>query len=178
MNNRHDNAQITYGVHKTEIGPIILGMNDRAICWLGFMTSVEEGAYKGDALTRMKRHFPNADFIENNQMTKTQLDHVLKAWNSNQLKSINIDLHGTDFQKSVWQALLDIPHGKTLSYGNVAKKIGKAGASRAVGTAVGNNPISLIVPCHRVLNSNGDLGNYGWGLSTKKFLLQKEGIEF
>jgi methylated-DNA-[protein]-cysteine S-methyltransferase len=82
---------------------------------------------------------------------------------------------GTEFQQSVWQALVDIPLGKTVSYGEVSRRIGNPAAVRAVGGAVGRNPVSIIVPCHRVMGSNGSLTGYGGGLDRKTALLQLEG---
>ena len=88
--------------------------------------------------------------------------------------NLNIDLVGTEFQRRVWAALLDIPYGETRSYGDIARHIGSPGASRAVGLANGHNPISIIVPCHRVIGANGNLTGYGGGLPKKKHLLEME----
>ncbi len=81
---------------------------------------------------------------------------------------------GTDFQFKVWEALLTIPFGQTTSYGGLALSLGKPNASRAVGTAIGNNPIALILPCHRVVQKSGKLGDYRWGLNRKRSLLDWE----
>ena len=85
-----------------------------------------------------------------------------------------LDLTGTDFQKSVWRALLEIPFGERTSYGQMAAALGRPKASRAVGSAVGANPVSLLVPCHRVLPSSGQIGNYRWGADRKRALLDAE----
>lgn len=90
------------------------------------------------------------------------------------LASIPLDLAGTEFQRKVWKAAQRIPAGKPTSYGQLAQKIGHDGASRAVGTALGKNPVVLAVPCHRVISSNGGLGGFTGGLTKKKFLLQHE----
>ena len=82
---------------------------------------------------------------------------------------------GTEFQREVWAALRTIPPGRTLSYGDLAKKIGRPTAVRAVGAANGANPVSLVVPCHRVIAADGTLGGYGWGLERKRWLLAHEG---
>ena len=90
-----------------------------------------------------------------------------------------IDLSsGTSFQQKVWRVLATIPHGETRSYGWVAKKVGKPGASRAVGAACGANPVPVIVPCHRVIAGDGSIGGFGGGLPMKRRLLQSEGLEF
>jgi methylated-DNA-[protein]-cysteine S-methyltransferase len=92
--------------------------------------------------------------------------------------SLPLDSKGTDFQKSIWSALVDIPFGKTVSYGDIANVINNPKAVRAVGAANGKNPISIIVPCHRVIGSNGKLTGYAWGLERKSWLLNHEGIVF
>jgi methylated-DNA-[protein]-cysteine S-methyltransferase len=88
--------------------------------------------------------------------------------------SVPLNADGTTFQKTVWAALLEIPYGGTMSYGELARRIGNAAASRAVGLANGRNPISIIVPCHRVIGSNGSLTGYGGGLERKQALLALE----
>ena len=90
--------------------------------------------------------------------------------------SVPLDLIGTDFQKRVWNELLNIPYGKTISYLQLAIRLGDKKCIRAAGTANGRNPLSIIVPCHRVIGSNGDLVGYGGGLDKKKFLLELEGV--
>ncbi|MDP9164955.1 MAG: methylated-DNA--[protein]-cysteine S-methyltransferase [Actinomycetota bacterium] len=87
---------------------------------------------------------------------------------------LDVEMIGTEFQRRVWQALLTIPYGETRSYGQIAQQIGSAGASRAVGLANGHNPVSIIVPCHRVIGANGSLTGYGGGLVRKKQLLEME----
>ncbi|MDX2465287.1 MAG: methylated-DNA--[protein]-cysteine S-methyltransferase [Porticoccus sp.] len=92
--------------------------------------------------------------------------------------SLPLDPKGTDFQKSIWSALVDIPFGKTVSYGDIANVINHSKAVRAVGAANGKNPISIIVPCHRVIGSNGKLTGYAWGLERKSWLLAHEELIF
>jgi methylated-DNA-[protein]-cysteine S-methyltransferase len=87
---------------------------------------------------------------------------------------LELDMRGTDFQKSVWDALLTIPYGETRSYGQIAKQIGRPDRARAVGAANGSNPVSIIVPCHRVIGSDGSLTGYGGGLDRKRWLLEHE----
>lgn len=87
---------------------------------------------------------------------------------------VPIELHGTDFQRAVWQALLDVPYGQTASYGEIARAIDRPSAVRAVGAANGANPVSIIVPCHRVIGSDGSLTGYGWGTDRKAWLLEHE----
>lgn len=91
------------------------------------------------------------------------------------LVSVPVDLAGTEFQRTVWAALRTIPPGRTLSYGELARKIGRPNAVRSVGAANGANPVSLVIPCHRVIASDGRLGGYGWGPERKRWLLTHEG---
>jgi methylated-DNA-[protein]-cysteine S-methyltransferase len=109
----------------------------------------------------------------------TGLRHTLSRYFSGEvgiLDDIAVELNGTPFQKNVWQALRRIPAGRTLSYAELAKRIGEPSAIRAVGTANGANPVAVIVPCHRVIGSNGRLTGYGGGLDRKQWLLEHEGV--
>lgn len=110
------------------------------------------------------------------QQCKTQLDEYFSG--TRKIFTLPLDQKGTNFQKSVWSALVDIPFGKTKSYGHIANAINNPKAVRAVGAANGKNPISIIVPCHRVIGSNGTLTGYAWGLERKARLLKHEGIIF
>jgi O-6-methylguanine DNA methyltransferase len=107
------------------------------------------------------------------------LTHLCNQNIEQQIKSGTIEktaLYGTDFQHKVWKALCDIPSGQTVSYKDIAQKIGNSKAMRAVGSAIGRNPISIFIPCHRVITSNGGLGGYLWGLDIKSKLLEKEAL--
>jgi methylated-DNA-[protein]-cysteine S-methyltransferase len=91
-------------------------------------------------------------------------------------RDVALDLHGTLFQRAVWQALLGIPFGRTKTYGEIASQVGQGAVPRATGTAVGRNPVSILVPCHRVIGANGSLTGYAGGLPRKERLLQHEGV--
>jgi AraC family transcriptional regulator, regulatory protein of adaptative response / methylated-DNA-[protein]-cysteine methyltransferase len=162
--------QIIYGFYPSPMGEMILGKTDAGLCWLGFMVD----GYKGNGLTRMKAHFKNAAFKQDDAAIKILGDDVLDAWRQGRESEFPLDLRGTPFQKSVWRALLAIRKGQVCSYGDVANDIGNPKASRAVGSAVGENPVSLIVPCHRVVQKSGALGNYGWGVDLKRTILAME----
>lgn len=167
--------EVTYGIHNTELGDMIIGISDLGLCWLGFMTTKAQGAYKGDGLSRMKKNFKNAELKRDEEKTKIWISSIMKAWKNGNIADISLDLQGSEFERTVWISLLYIPRGDVVSYGDVANDIGKPKAARSVGTAVGNNPVSLIVPCHRVVQADGSLGNYGWGLSLKEKILKAEG---
>lgn len=167
--------KITYGLHDTPLGQVVIAQSCKGLCWLGFMVSEKEGAYKGDGFARMQEHFPNSELVRDDEQTRALMNEIMDAWDQDTLNDVELDLRGTDFQCSVWKALLNIPKGQVISYGDVANDIGKPKASRAVGSAVGENPVSLIVPCHRVVQASGNLGNYGWGVQLKEKILEKEG---
>lgn len=169
--------KITYGLHDTLIGQIVVAQSSKGLCWLGFMVGKEQGAYKGDGFTRMTEFFPNSELVRDDTQTSEIVSKIIQAWDQDTLSDIQLDLRGTEFQRDVWQALLNIPKGQVISYGDVANDIGRPKASRAVGSAVGENPVSLIVPCHRVVQSSGGLGNYGWGVQLKEKILHLEGVK-
>lgn len=122
-----------------------------------------------------QRLYPHARICQHRSVLHNEVFHYLEN-----LRQIQPDfplyIQGTSFQKSVWEVLYNIPKGKTLTYGEIARLIQRPKAVRAVGTAVGANPISILIPCHRVLPKSGGLGNYRWGSSLKQALLQAEGF--
>jgi AraC family transcriptional regulator of adaptative response/methylated-DNA-[protein]-cysteine methyltransferase len=114
------------------------------------------------ALEELKTKFPNAKFQRKlDLMQQNALFIFQNDWNK--LHQIKLHLKGTDFQLKVWETLLKIPMGQLSTYGSIADKIGNPNASRAVGTAIGNNPVAFLIPCHRVIQSNGNIGDYMWG---------------
>ncbi len=164
-------TQINIQRHRTEIGGVVLGSFRGRLCLLGFggrevRRTVED---------RIKKTL-NAEFVERDgkvlEKTRRQLDEYFKGLRRK--FDIPLLMVGTDFQKSVWKALMSIPCGATSTYGQIAEDIGNPRVVRAVGSACGANPISIIVPCHRVLGSNGELVGYGGGLSLKRRLLELE----
>lgn len=130
-----------------------------------------------------KKDYPFAESLEDSAPGMIHIRATvgeIKKYLQGDLKNfdLQLDLVGTDFQKQVWAELVKIPYGKTLSYKQLAEKVHKPNACRAVGTANGRNPISIIVPCHRVIASDGTLGGYAGGLSVKTKLLALEGMKF
>lgn len=127
--------------------------------------------------TRLARWFPPHEIVERETPIIARTRKWLSAYfagTSADTDKIALDMRGADFEKRVWRALRDIPPGETTSYGAIAKSLGDAGASRAVGAANGANPVAIIVPCHRVIGSTGSLIGYGGGLEKKKWLLDHE----
>ncbi|MGI6424566.1 MAG: methylated-DNA--[protein]-cysteine S-methyltransferase [Tepidanaerobacteraceae bacterium] len=125
----------------------------------------------------VKKHFPKASLVHDETYTTNyakQIEEYFKGLR--QTFDIPLDLRGTPFQKAVWQALLQIPYGTTKAYSEISKMINRPKAVRAVGGAIGANPIPIVVPCHRVIGKNGTLTGFGGGLKMKKELLEIEGI--
>lgn len=164
--------KITYGFYQSPLGEMVLAQSEKGLCWLGFMV---EG-YKGNGYDRMVKYFPKAYFVQNDDAIQFVGDQLMIAWEGEGVAGITLDLRGTTFQKSVWQALLHIQKGQVKTYGDVANDIGRPRAARAVGSAVGSNPVSLIVPCHRVVQQSGGIGNFGWGIDLKRRILREEGF--
>jgi len=166
--------QINVIFHKTRIGELVLGSFDSKLCLLDFQ-------YRRMRKTVDKRLKTclNAEFVEQStdvlKETVTQLDEYFSGIR----KEFDVPLlqAGTDFQKSVWNALLKVPYGTTSTYLQIAKDINNEKAVRAVANANGANSIGIIIPCHRIIGTNGELVGYGGGLAIKKRLLKLEGIE-
>lgn len=165
--------KITYGFYNSILGEIIIAQSEEGLCWLGFMV---EG-YKGNGYDRMVSHLPDTDLFHSNDHIEPIGDRLMDVWGKGGVKDIDLDLRGSEFQKSVWQSLLNIPKGTIKTYGDIANEIGKPKAARAVGSAVGANPVSLIVPCHRIVQQSGGIGNFGWGVDLKRQILVAEGVD-
>ena len=154
---------------ESPVGTLTIAERAGQVCLLHFgadgpaIDRTFERWYPGEP--RDRQHIPGL---------RTLLDRYF-AGDTAVLDSIPVELNGTLFQKSVWKALRRIPCGTTISYAELAKRIGDPGAVRAVGTANGANPVAVIVPCHRVIGSNGKLTGYGGGLDRKQWLLEHEG---
>ncbi|MEK1898522.1 bifunctional helix-turn-helix domain-containing protein/methylated-DNA--[protein]-cysteine S-methyltransferase [Hyphomicrobiales bacterium] len=158
---------IRYGFHTCPFGTALVMVTDRGLAGLAFSDSGDEKACLEDMTCR----WPNAEYVEDRQATAPYAERIFQPgrWTSDQ--PLRVVLIGTDFQVSVWQSLLKIPFGKAVTYSDIAKDIGRPTAMRAVGAAVGANPISFVVPCHRALGKNGALTGYHWGLTRKRAML-------
>ena len=160
---------IHHGVHDSPFGPCLLMHTPRGICGLAF---VDEGD-DGRSLACMAARWPNATLLADPGPGEALAARIF-APPGNGGDPLNLLLHGTPFQIQVWQALLRIPRGAVTSYQALAGYIGRPKASRAVGTANGANPISYLIPCHRVIRKSGTLGGYRWGLGRKLAMLSQE----
>lgn len=164
---RGKGLEIRYGFHDCPFGKVLLMMTDQGICGLAFADPGEEEA----ALRDMRGRWPEANYVEDLAATSRP---VLRIFNPNAWKSdepVRIVFIGTDFETRVWQTLLKVPLGRATTYSAIAGHMGNPKASRAVGAAVGRNPISFVVPCHRVLGKSGGLCGYHWGLTRKQAIL-------
>jgi AraC family transcriptional regulator of adaptative response/methylated-DNA-[protein]-cysteine methyltransferase len=145
---------------------MLVAATKKGICRLTFDEDV----------TALKRRFPNADIQPADAAMSSLISGVLQAIETpSAMPDMPIDVRGTAFQEAVWRELRKIPAGETRSYADIAAAIGEPGAVRAVGTANGSNPVAVLVPCHRVIRSDGTLGGYGGGLDRKRKLLAAEG---
>jgi AraC family transcriptional regulator, regulatory protein of adaptative response / methylated-DNA-[protein]-cysteine methyltransferase len=167
--------KLSYGFHASPFGEALIVASHRGVAGLGWVSSVEDGGKtiggRADALADMERRWPNAHFILDPQSTAPYAVRIFdpKAWSHD--TPLRVVMIGTDFEIRVWETLLRIPLGKASTYGDIADKLGKPGAARAVGMAVGRNPISFVVPCHRVIGKSGALTGYHWGLTRKRAIL-------
>ena len=156
--------RIAWGWFDTPFGPAVVMGTDRGICGMGFAADMGEAA----AFDDLKRRWPHADFVEDAARLRPWVQAALGG------QAAPLALIGAPFQIKVWEALLRIPSGHVTTYGEIAAAIGNPKAVRAVGTAVGRNPISLFIPCHRALRKTGGLGGYHWGLPVKRAILAWE----
>jgi len=162
---------IRYGVHSTPFGKCVVATTDRGICHLSFVQTSE-----GDAIDALVAEWKQARMIEDYKSTVPLIEPIFDLRYNNRGKPLNVHLRGTNFQLKVWEALLQVPAGTVTTYAGIAARIGKPGATRAVGTAVGHNPIAVLIPCHRVIRKIGEFGNYRYGTLRKKALLAREFI--
>lgn len=155
---------INYSFSESPFGNVIAASTEKGICYMAFENDKEK------ALGNLKSKFPNASFFEKqDELQKNALSIFNTDWTK--LNTVKLHLKGTDFQLKVWESLLSIPMGKLSTYGNLAEKIGNSKASRAVGTAIGSNPVAFLIPCHRVIQSSGNIGGYMWGSERKQLII-------
>ncbi len=162
--------QIDYGLHSTPFGTCLLAQTERGICRLEFI----DDANKEDVLQRLHHAWPSAKIEAAAQKTAGSVAQIFAPLQQQRATPLTLLLRGTNFQLKVWQALLKIPAGAITCYGDLARMLGQPGASRAIGSAVGQNPIGYLIPCHRVLRGDGGIGGYRWGIERKLTILGKE----
>jgi AraC family transcriptional regulator of adaptative response/methylated-DNA-[protein]-cysteine methyltransferase len=162
--NGGESLVINYSFAETQFGNIIVASTAKGICYMAFAESEQL------AFDHMKAYFPNAVFKQGSDiLQQNALSIFTNDWSK--LNQVKLHLKGTNFQLKVWEALLKIPMGQLSTYGNIAEKIENPKASRAVGTAIGSNPVAFLIPCHRVIQSSGIIGGYMWGPTRKTAII-------
>jgi len=159
---------LNYSYAESPFGNVLVASTSKGICYMAFADDQEQ------ALNELKKVFPNANY---NQMVDLIQQNALHIFSHDWTQPDQVKLHlkGTAFQLKVWEALLKIPAGKLSTYKTIAEEINNPKAVRAVGTAIGQNPVAFIIPCHRVIQSEGRFGNYHWGATRKTAMIGWEG---
>lgn len=158
---------LRYGFHPSPFGTALVMVTDRGLAGLAFSDAGGEEAAFADMAVR----WPAAAFLEDSRATAPFAARIFEPERWRAEEPLRVVLIGSDFQIRVWTALLDIPLGRTETYSTIARRIGQPTASRAVGAAIGRNPVSFVVPCHRALGKSGALTGYHWGLTRKRAML-------
>jgi AraC family transcriptional regulator, regulatory protein of adaptative response / methylated-DNA-[protein]-cysteine methyltransferase len=156
--------RINYSFSENLFGRLLIASTGKGICYMAFIED------ENTALHELKGNFPNATYV---QGSDDHQQNALKIFSRNrqELKQIKVHLKGTDFQLNVWESLLKIPMGVLSSYGSIAGAVGQPKAARAVGSAIGDNPVAFIIPCHRVIQATGSYGQYRWGSTRKSAMI-------
>lgn len=163
-------VHIRYGFHPSPFGETLLATTSRGICSLAFV----DPKTRSMALEELRTNWKEAVLVEDQDAGREMISRIFDHNRDTPRAPLKVLLKGTRFQIKVWEALLRIPQGAVVSYGSLAHAIGRPGAHRAVGTAAGRNPIAYLIPCHRVLRANGELGGYHWGTARKRAILARE----
>ena len=162
-----EGLSVAYGFHPSPFGSALVMTTERGLAGLAFADPGEEEA----ALDDMRGRWPEARYGEDTERTGVIARRIFDPTLWRPERPLRVVLIGTDFEVRVWETLLGIPMGRATTYSNIAAKLGKPTAARAVGAAVGKNPVSFVVPCHRVMSKSGDLTGYHWGLTRKRAML-------
>lgn len=162
-----EGLEIAYGYHATPFGECMLATTDRGICGLNFVQNDD----RRQALASLQLRWKNATLYDNPDTTRPIVNRIFNPLVEQNSIPLHLILNGTNFQIKVWEALVKIPSGLVVSYEDVAAHIGMPKASRAVGNAVGSNPVSFVIPCHRVIRKTAEFGNYGGGKARKLAIL-------
>lgn len=155
---------IKFSFAESLFGSVMIASTEKGVCHVSFFED------RFHALNELRQRFPNAVFLEEVDAFHKQAVQVFSAGKKD-IKEIKLHLKGTLFQLKVWEALLKIPSGKVTSYGKISEAVGNPKASRAVGTAIGSNPVAFLIPCHRIITASGNVGGYMWGPLRKTIML-------
>lgn len=165
--------EIRYGFHISPFGSALIMATERGLAGLAFADEGEEA----EAFADMSRRWPAATYLEDMGATTPYAQRIFDPSRWQAEEPLRVVLIGTDFQVQVWQALMKIPLGRAKAYSDIAREVGKPKASRAVGAAIGANPLSFVVPCHRAVGKSGALTGYHWGLTRKRAMLGWEAAQ-
>lgn len=161
--NGGENLAINYSYAESPFGNILVASTLKGICHMAFADDEQQ------ALQELQQNFPNAQFRQVVDIIQQNALYIFtQDWKK--INQVKLHLKGTDFQIKVWDSLLKIPMGRLATYGSIAEEINNPKASRAVGSAIGDNPVAFLIPCHRVIQSTGTIGQYHWG-STRKTMM-------
>ncbi|MDX2480951.1 MAG: methylated-DNA--[protein]-cysteine S-methyltransferase [Desulfuromusa sp.] len=161
---------ISYGFHATPFGECLLAVTPRGICSLAFVDPETQSI----ALGELRATWQESTLVEDQNAGREIVTQIFGQTRGKAQTPLKVLLKGTNFQIKVWEALLSIPEGTAVSYGSLARAVGRPKAHRAVGTAAGHNPVAYLIPCHRVLRANGEIGGYHWGTTRKRAILARE----
>lgn len=164
------NLSINYSFYRSYLGDLIIASTSKGICHIGFSDS------ECESIADLRRRFPNVEIRQKSDAIQKVVIPIFN-YDWRDLLQVKLHLKGTEFQLKVWRALLTIPMGHLSTYGAIADQIGKPKASRAVGTAIGNNPVAYLIPCHRVIQSSGAFGKYYWGDIRKKAIIDLDAVK-
>jgi AraC family transcriptional regulator of adaptative response/methylated-DNA-[protein]-cysteine methyltransferase len=167
---RGEGLEMAYGFHASPFGEALLIATRRGLAGLAFVDE-DKGQTPQDTLAEMMLRWPRAQFVAAPDRTASFARLVFNPADWSKDRPVRLVMIGSDFEVRVWETLLRIPMGRAVSYGDIASHLGRPTAARAVGAAVGRNPISFVVPCHRVLGRDGSLTGYHWGLTRKRALI-------
>ena len=160
--------RVEYGIHETPFGACLIGVTERGICWLSFLQTDEDPRKEVEL---MKSHWFNSAFHQNQALTEAFIEKIFDRAKTDNSEKLHVFVKGTNFQVKVWQALLNIPIGEVTTYQNIGVAIQSPKAMQAVGSAVGSNHIAYLIPCHRVIRKDGQLGEYRWSSARKKSMI-------
>lgn len=168
--NGGEQLSINYSFAESPFGNILVASTAKGICYMAF---ADDAVY---ALHELQKSFPNAQYHQVTDMIQQNALYIFtQDWSK--LNEIKLHIKGTDFQLKVWEALLKVPMGQLSTYGTLAAALNNTNASRAVGSAVGDNPVAFLIPCHRVIRSTGEFGQYHWGSTRKTAIIGWEAAQ-
>lgn len=177
---------IRYGIAETPFGPMFIAQTPRGLCRAAFiaagsdLTDPQQNHQErcaADELAALRAEWPQAELHEDNHATRPLVAMLFERQRTGSTAPLSLHVRGTNFQLAVWRALLTIPAGHALSYGQLAAQLGQPAAARAIGNAVGANPLAFVIPCHRVIQQSGALGGYRWGPLRKQVIQSWERLQ-